>query len=315
MTKYILGKFSQSIITVLLVSILVFAIVEILPGDVGTAVIPEDITEEQVEVLRERMGLNKTPVERYADWLIGAVQGDFGKSMKSSEDVFQKVSHALGITLSFTLPALVLGSLIGIMFGIIAALNRGKFMDGVISVLANIGNAAPGFWFAIMLILLFSVRLKLLPVQGYTAFSANPKQAVRQMVLPVLVLMLPTISAITRQTRSAMLETLNQEFVRTARSKGQKEWVVIMKHVLKNALTPILTMLGLRLNNCFAGAMISESIFGIPGMGSVMLAAIMDQDTNVMLGGTLLMSIAVIMVTFLIDILYSVADPRIRDRG
>ncbi len=157
------------------------------------------------------------------------------------------------------------------------------------------------------------------PRSPWTAFPIQVRylsedfvKGIRQMILPTLVLMLPTIAAITRQTRSAMLETLNQEFVRTARSKGQNERVVILKHVLKNALTPILTMFGLRLNNCFAGAMISESIFGIPGMGSIMLAAILDQDTNVMLGGTLFMSISVVLITLFIDIMYGVVDPRMR---
>ena len=315
MGKFIVSKVGQSLLTVILVSIIIFAIIEILPGDVGTAVIPEDVSDEQVELIRERMGLNKTPVERYMTWLLNALRGDLGKSLKSSEDVFAKVTHALGITLSFTIPALIIGSIIGILFGIIAALNRGKFWDNVISVLANIGNAAPGFWFAIILILLFSVRLKWLPVQGYTPLSVDFHQGLRKRILPTLVLMLPTIAAITRQTRSAMLETLNQEYVRTARSKGQVERVVIVKHVLKNALIPILTMLGLRLNHCFAGAMISESVFGIPGMGSVILTSILDQDANVMLGGTLFMSIAVILITMLIDILYAVIDPRLRGRG
>lgn len=315
MGKYIIGKLGQAILTVLLVSVIIFVIIEILPGDIGTAVIPEDISDEQVELLRERMGLNKTPVERYFTWLSNALRGDLGKSLKSSEDVFKKVTHALGITLSFTLPALLLGSIVGILFGIVAALHRGKFLDNIISVLANIGNAAPGFWFAIILILLFSVNLNWLPVQGYTPLSVDLIEGLRKRVLPTLVLMLPTIAAITRQTRSAMLETLNQEYVRTARSKGQIERLVIIKHVLKNALIPILTMLGLRLNTCFAGAMISESVFGIPGMGSVILAAILDQDANVMLGGTVFMSIAVILVTMLIDILYAVIDPRIKGRG
>ncbi len=312
MGRYIFNKALQALLTVFLVSLLVFTIIEILPGDAGTALIPEDVTDEQAEIMREQMGLNKTPVERYLIWISGAVRGDFGRSLKSSEDVFKKVSHALSITLSFTLPALIIGTVIGIGFGILAALKRGGFWDNVISVLANIGNAAPGFWISIMLIMLFSVKLGWLPVQGYTALSTDFVKGFRQMILPTLVLMLPTIAAITRQTRSAMLETLNQEYVRTARSKGQMERVVILKHVLKNALTPILTMLGIRLNNCFAGAMISESIFGIPGMGSVMLASILDQDTNVMLGGTVLMSTAVVFATFIIDILYSVVDPRIR---
>ncbi len=314
MAKYIFGKVAQSIITVLLVSVIIFGIIEILPGDVGTATISDELDDEQIEEIRERMGLNKSAPERYLNWLSNAVRGDLGKSLKSKENVMTKVTHAMGITLSFTIPALIIGSLIGIVFGILAALNRGRFWDNVISVLANIGNAAPGFWIAIMLILVFAVRLKWLPVQGYTALSVDFKKGLRQMILPVLVLMLPTISAITRQTRSAMLETLNQDYVRTARSKGQKENVVIIKHTLKNALTPILTMMGLRLNHCFAGAMISESIFGVPGMGSVLLSSILDQDTPVLLGGVLLMTISVIMITLLIDILYGVVDPRMRTR-
>lgn len=313
MAKYIVDKTVQSIIVIFLVSMIAFSIIEILPGDIGTAIIPDDATDVEVAIIRERLGLNKSPVERYFIWLGGALRGDLGLSAKSSENVFVKVTHALGITLSFTIPALIIGGLIGMVFGIIAALNRGGLWDNLISVLANIGNAAPGFWFAIILILLFSVQLNLLPVQGYTALAVDFEKGMKQRVLPTLVLMLPTIAVITRQTRSAMLETLNQEFVRTARSKGLKESVVIRKHVLRKALTPVLTMLGLRLNNCFAGAMISESIFGIPGMGTVLLAAIMDQDTNVMLGGTLFMTIAVVVVTLLIDILYGIVDPRIRN--
>ncbi len=312
MLKYILSKLGQSLIVILLVSVIIFTIIEILPGDISASIIPEDATDEEAEAIRESLGLNKNPIERYFSWLSHAVRGDLGISMKTREPVSYKVSHALGITLSFTIPALIIGTIIGILFGIAAALNRGRLVDNVVSFFANIGNAAPGFWIAIMLILLFAVKLKWLPVQGYTAFKTNPSKAVRQMILPVLVLMLPTIAAITRQTRSSMLETLNQEYVRTARSKGQQENIVIFKHVLKNALTPILTMLGLRLNICFAGAMVSESIFGIPGMGTVMINAILNQDTDVMLGGVVIMSIAIVLITFIIDILYGVVDPRIR---
>jgi peptide/nickel transport system permease protein len=312
MLKYILSKLGQSLIVILLVSVIIFSIIEILPGDISASIIPEDATDEEAEAIRESLGLNKSPVDRYFSWLLNAIKGDLGVSMKTRESVSYKVMHALGITLSFTIPALLVGTVIGILFGIAAALNRGKLVDNVVSFFANIGNAAPGFWIAIMLILLFAVKLKWLPVQGYTAFSTDPGKAIRQMILPVLVLMLPTIAAITRQTRSSMLETLNQEYVRTARSKGQKESVVIFKHVLKNALTPILTMLGLRLNICFAGAMVSESIFGIPGMGTVMINSILNQDTEVMLGGVVVMSIAIVIITFVIDILYGVVDPRIR---
>jgi len=312
MLRYILSKLGQSLVVILLVSIIIFSIIEILPGDISATIIPEDATEAEAEAIREELGLNDSAPERYFKWLFGALHGDMGISLKTREQVAEKVMHALGITLSFTIPALLIGTLIGILLGIAASLNRGRFVDNFVSFIANVGNAAPGFWIAIMLILLFSVKLKWLPVQGYTPFFANPAKAMRQMVLPVLVLMLPTIAAITRQTRSSMLETLNQEYVRTARSKGQKESVVIFKHVLKNALTPILTMLGLRLNICFAGAMISESIFGIPGMGTVMIQSILNQDANVMLGGAVTMSIAIVLITFIIDILYGVVDPRIR---
>ncbi len=312
MLKYILGKFGQSLFVVFLVSVIIFTIIEILPGDISASIIPEDATDEEAMQIREQLGLDKSPLERYGSWLSKAVRGDLGISLKTREPVARKVSHALSITLSFTIPALLIGAVIGVVLGIIAAISRGRFADNLISVLANIGNAAPGFWIAIMLILLFSVKLRWLPVQGYVSLSENFSKAVRLMILPVLVLMLPTIAAITRQTRSSMLETLNQDYVRTARSKGQKETVVIIRHVLRNALTPILTMLGLRLNICFAGAMISESIFGIPGMGTVMINAILNQDTDVMLGGAVVMSIAVVIITFIIDILYGVVDPRIR---
>lgn len=313
MGKYAVNKILQSLLVVFLVSIIIFAIVEILPGDVSAMLIPEDATDLEVMEIRERLGLNKSAAERYVEWLLGALRGDMGVSAVTGEPVAEKVFHALCVTLRFTIPALLIGTAIGIVFGVLAAINRGKAIDSVISVIANVGNAAPGFWFAILLILVFSVKLKWLPVQGYTALSDNLEMGLKQMILPCLVLMLPTIAAITRQTRSSVLEILNHEYVRTARSKGQKEQIVIFKHVLKNALIPILTMLGLRLNNCFAGAMISESIFGIPGMGSVLKTAILNQDQDVMLGGTVMMAVAVVAITFFIDIMYGFVDPRMRN--
>lgn len=313
MGRYVLSKIFQSAIVVFIVSVIIFGIIEILPGDISASLITDEVTDVEAEMIREKYGLNKTPIERYMTWAGKALRGDLGNSFTSKEPVFQKVMHAMGITLKFTLISLVIGTLIGIVFGVIAAVNRGKALDSLISVCANICNAAPSFWFAVVLILVFAVELKWLPVQGYTPLSEDLVKGLRQMVLPCLVLMLPTIASITRQTRSAMLEVLNQEYVRTARSKGQKERVVIFKHVLKNALIPVLTVLGMRLNSCFAGAMISESVFGVPGMGSVIMTAVMSQDPDLLMGCTIIMCIVVVFTTLLVDIAYGIVDPRMRN--
>jgi len=284
-----------------------------MPGDMAVAM-AGDATPAQVAAMRAEMGLDRPVSVQFVDWLSKAVRGDFGYSYYYNDEVSHVILKPLERTMILGVVSLAISFFVGIFLGVIAGMYRGTWMDDLISVIANMGIAAPQFWIGIILIYLLSMQNGYFPIEGYVDPYRDFGEFVRYSVLPVITLSIPSVAAITRQARSAVLETIGQDYVRTARAKGLKKSIIIIKHVLKNAMMPVITLLGLRVRLVFGGSVIVEQIFNINGMGRVMSKAINMQDTNMAQCCVLIIGIVVIISTLMVDILYGVLDPRIRDK-
>jgi peptide/nickel transport system permease protein len=235
-----------------------------------------------------------------------------GQSIAFQQEVSSLISKRVGVTLSVTLPAFIIAVILGILLGVLAAVNRGKPGDSIITSIANIGIAMPQFWVGILLVYLLSLKFKWLPVQGYTPLSENFLLGLKQLIMPVTVLALGPLVAFTRQTRSAMLEVVQQDYIRTARSKGLKENSVIIGHALRNALIPLITMMGMAIGGLVGGSVIIEKLFVIPGIGSMLITAITNKDYLVVQNTVFLIAASIAVCNLLVDIVYSYVDPRIR---
>lgn len=313
MAKYITSKIIQAVVVLFIIGFATFMLLSYMPGDMATAM-AGDATPEQVAAMRAEMGLDRPISVQFVSWLQRAVRGDFGYSFYYNDEVIHVIMKPLERTMILGIISLLISFVVGIFLGIVSAVYRGKWLDDVISVIANTGIAAPQFWIGIILIYLLAMNNGIFPIEGYTDPYVNLKEFLRCSVLPVTTLAIPSVAAIARQARSAVLETIGQDYVRTARAKGLKQTTILGKHVLRNALMPVITLLGLRIRLIFGGSVIVEQIFNINGMGRVMSKAITMQDTNVAQCCVLIIGIVVILSTLLIDILYGVIDPRIRDK-
>jgi peptide/nickel transport system permease protein len=258
------------------------------------------------------MWLDRPVIVQYFHWVGNALHGDLGKSLRYRENVTSLVKQRLPITFHLAILALLLASIIGVTGGIICAIRRGSVLDQVISVLSNGAVAVPIFWLGILGIYLFSLTLGWLPTNGYTSPFDNFWLSTRKVIMPVICISLPTLALITRQTRSAMLEVVRQDYVRTAWSKGLTEQGVIIKHALKNALIPIVTLLGLGLPNLAGGSVLMETVFNVPGMGRLLVGAVLDKDFIVVQAAVLMIGIIISFANLVVDISYGFLDPRIR---
>jgi peptide/nickel transport system permease protein len=313
LTRYIINKFLQALIVLLIITFLSYLIMEIIPGDVVGYLLGLDANPEKAEQLRAELNLDKPFLQRYIAWLFNLFKGNLGTSIFYHESVTNLLSKRLLITFRMGFAALILSTVVGIAAGIISAVNRGGFWDNLVSLFANIGISIPSFWLGILMILFFAMKLGILPVQGYTDPSTDFLLHVKQMVMPVILTAVGAMSSMVRQTRSAVLETISQDYVRTARAKGFKERMILIKHVLRNALIPILTLLGMQIRVLFGGVVIVENIYGIPGMGSLLVNSVFNRDVTVVQGCILVMGIVVVIANFIVDISYGVVDPRIRE--
>jgi len=284
----------------------------ILPGDPISIYLGETATPEQIEYYTQMFGLDQPLHVQYLKWIGGLLKGEMGRSITYSIDVKALLAKRVVCTLSVTLPAFFLSICIGVTLGVISATNRGKKLDSIITSCANVGIAIPSFWVGIILVYFFALTLKVLPVQGYTSFMENPIEYLRKLVMPVIVLSLGQIASLTRQTRSAMLEVVSQDYIRTARSKGITEKRVIYRHALRNALIPIVTLLGNSIGMLIGGTVIIENLFVIPGVGSLMMTSIINKDYMVVQNVTFIIALAVVLCNLFVDILYGYIDPRIR---
>ena len=307
MIKYILKRVLYLIPVMLLVTLIVFFLMSITKGDPARIVVGESASLEEVEAMREQMGLNDPFLIRYVRYVRDLFfKGDLGTSYKSGLPVMDEITSALPSTIKLSLAAIVIAILVGIPIGIISATKQYSFFDNFTMILGLIGISMPIFWLGLLLILLFSVRLGWFPPSGLTSF--------RHVILPAFALGTQSIAVFARMTRSSMLEVIRQDYIRTVRAKGQKESRITLDHVLRNALVPIVTVVGIQFGNLLGGAVLCETIFSINGVGRLMVDAIKQRDFPVVQGGVLFISLAFCLINLIIDIAYAFLDPKIKSQ-
>lgn len=314
MTTYLIRRLLQTLVILLFVTMIVFLIMHLLPGDPVRIMLGDEATPEQIELMRKELGLDKPLPVQYLSWLGDVLQGDLGRSIAYKQDVNELVAKRIPITFHLGFSAFILAIIIGIPAGVIAAVKRGSWIDSLITVSANLGMAVPTFWLGILGVYLFALKLGWLPVQGYTSPFEDPWQSFRQSIMPIILMSLTALASLTRQTRSAMLEVIRQDYIRTARSKGLSERRVILGHALRNALIPVVTLLGMQLGHLVGGSVFIEQVFNIPGMGRLMVQSIFGQDYVVVQSVVLIVAATVALANLLVDIAYGYIDPRIRYR-
>jgi peptide/nickel transport system permease protein len=316
MKTFIIRRVIHAVIVLILVTLIVFLAMRILPGDPIYMIMTEgqmtDISEEDIEAARHEYGLDRPLMVQYFDWLVGVIRGDLGTSLMQRLPVTYMLGHGIPITLNIGLLAFVISLILGIPAGVICAIRRGKWLDTVVTILANIGITVPTFWLGIMLIYLFALKLGWLPVQGYVSPFTDLGQNIKLIVMPVVCLAIFPISAVARQTRSSMLEVIRQDYIRTAWSKGLKEQVVITRHALKNGLIPVVTLLGVSLSYIIGGSVLIEIVFNITGVGRLLVNAVFAYDYTLVQDCVLFVAIAILLINFIVDISYAWIDPRIR---
>jgi peptide/nickel transport system permease protein len=312
MTAYIIRRLLLLIPVLLIVGVIVFTLIHLTPGDPAAMMLGRDATLEQKEALRERMGLNEPFHIQFINWYWGAVRLDFGDSLFTSQPVTTELKARAQPTGLLTLYSLSLSILIAIPAGVIAAVNRNSIVDRLLMVISISGAAIPGFFFGIMLILLFAVILGWLPAGGYVPFSEDPVEHFKRMILPTFTLGFSAAGLLARLVRSTMLDVLNQDYVRTAYAKGLPGRNVVLRHALRNAMIPTMTLIGISLAGMLGGAVVIETVFGIPGMGRLLVQSVVRRDFPVVQAAVLTVATIEVLVMLLIDILYVYVDPRIR---
>jgi len=312
MLGYIARRFVTAAISVLLASILVFSALLAVPGDPAEIILGLNASPQSLAALRTKLGLDEPAARRYVRWLAGVARGDFGESINYQKPVGKLIRDRLRVSVPLALGAALVACVIALPLGIAAALRRGTPLDPLLTALSQVGAAIPSFWLGLMFILLFAVRLHWLPAGGYVAWADDPWGTVRSLLLPVFALGLGQSAVMTRMTRAAMLDTLDQDYVRTARAKGLAPRRVVLVHALRNALVTLVTILGLSLTNVFIGSIIIEQVFALPGMGRLALTAIGTRDFPLLQGEILIYATTIVVLSFLVDISYGFLDPRIR---
>jgi peptide/nickel transport system permease protein len=332
MLSYIVKRVLGVIPVLLCVSLLVFGFLRLIPGDPALVMLGERATQENINRVREQLGLNKPLYQQYLTFLGNALRGDLGRSVLRQEPVTQEIIRRFPATIELALSAMLVALIVGIPAGIISAVRRGSLFDMGGMLVALTGVSMPIFWLGLMLIFLFSVVLHILPTGGRMEASAqftpitnlllldtllrgNPQaflQTLRHLILPALALGTIPMAIIARMTRSSMLEVLNQDYIRTAHAKGLKERVVVIRHALRNAWLPIITVIGLQTGRLLSGAILTETVFSWPGIGRWLVDAIYARDYPIVQGVTLFIALLFVLVNLSVDILYALVDPRIR---
>lgn len=311
MLRYLTRRMTSLGLSLLIASALIFSVVELVPGDPARFMLGTGAQPETVAALREQMGLDQPFPIRYASWLSAVLQGDFGHSFTYKSPISGMIAERLKVSLPLALMALLLAAVIAFPVGIYAAARRGRTGDAAVMGGTQLGIALPNFWFAMLLVLLFAVKLQWLPAGGFPGWS-DPIAALRALILPALALALPQAAILARVLRSALIETQGQDYIRTARAKGLTSGQTLRKHALRNALIPVLTIMGMQFSFLLAGAIIIENVFYLPGLGRLIFLAITQRDLIVVQSAVLVLVAAVITVTFLVDLAYAAVDPRLR---
>ncbi|MEZ5725051.1 MAG: ABC transporter permease [Paracoccaceae bacterium] len=313
MLRYLARRIVSLALSLLVASMAIFLLVEMVPGDPATFMLGTGAQPDTLAALREQLGLNQPLPIRYADWLGAVLSGDLGVSFTYKTPVAGMIADRMQVSLPLAVMALALAVAIAFPVGIFAASRRGRVGDTTVMGLTQIGIALPNFWFAMLLVLLFAVRLRLLPAGGFAGWD-HPVAALRSLLLPAVALALPQAAILARVLRSALIETLDQDYIRTARAKGLTRGQSLRRHALRNALIPVLTIMGMQFSFLLAGAIIIENVFYLPGLGRLIFQAITQRDLIVVQSAVLVLVAAVILVTFLVDMAYAAVDPRLRAR-
>lgn len=318
MYAYIVRRLFAMVLTLFGISVVVFMIVRLLPGDAISVLLGTEVTgltDGQMAELRAYYGLDRPILEQYWLWLTAAVQGDMGVSFRTGRPVIQEVLARFPITLELTLGGLAVGILIGLPLGVVAAIKANTPVDTFASLFGLLGLSMPRFWLATLLILFFSLYFHWLPNSGgLTSFRVDPWANIQQLLMPWFSLGVSLAAAVMRMTRSSMLEVLSQDYVRTARGKGLTEQTVVVRHCLKNALIPVITIIGIQAGYLLGGTVVIEQIFALPGVGVLTLNAIHQRDYTLIQGAVLFIAFNFVLINFFVDLLYGTVDPRVRLR-
>ncbi len=312
MLRYTLSRLQSLILSLIAASLVIFLTVEIVPGDPASFMLGLNASEDTIAALRDQLGLNVPIYQRYINWVVGLVQGDFGTSYTYRTPVSQMIADRLWISLPLALYALTLSTLIAFPAGILAATKRGSISDVLVMGFTQLGVAIPNFWFAMLMVLLFAINLQWFSAGGFPGWD-NPLLAMKSLTLPAIALAFPQASILARVMRSALLDTLSEDYIRTARAKGLTRRQTLRRHALRNALIPVLTIIGLQFSFLMAGAIIIENVFFLPGLGRLVFQAITQRDLIVVESVVMLLVFAVIVVNFAVDIAYAIVDPRLRN--
>lgn len=312
MKRYVIRRVAAFAVTLLFVSALVFIVVRVLPGDPADLILGTERNPETVERLRESLGLNRPLALQYAAWLAGAVRGDLGTSIQYDVPVGRLIVSRLPVTLPLMLLAAAFMIAVAVPLGVYAATRYRRAADYLAMVVSQLGIAVPSFWSGLLLILFFSVHLGWFRSGGFEGWSSGVWPGVKSLLLPALALGLFQAAVLVRATRSAVLDVMREDFVRTARAKGLPETRVIALHTLRNAMIPIITVIGLQVGQLMAGSIVLESVFALPGLGRLALGAISARDLPVVQGVTLFVAGAIVFINFAVDVAYAMVDPRIK---
>lgn len=311
MTGYIVRRLLTSIIVLFMVTLLVFGALHIIPGDPTTLMLGMEATEEARQALRHQLGLDLPVHIQYLTWLGKVLRGDLGQSLALKDDISKLLLQRLPTTIPLAVLTMLIAVVIALPAGVLSALKRSSKTDWLISVFAFAGLSLPNFWVGVLLILVFSLYLRVLPPGGYVSIMDDPAEGIRRLLMPAVALGAALAASLTRMTRSSMLEVMGQDYIKTARAKGLAERTVIVAHALRNALIPTVTVMGLQIGQLLGGALIIEEIFSLPGVGRLTIHAVYDRDFPLVQGAVLFIAMVFTVVNLLVDMLYVYLDPRI----
>jgi peptide/nickel transport system permease protein len=313
MPAFLLKRFLTLLATLAATSAIIFVVLEILPGDPALLVLGIDASDEQLAVFRQQYGLDRPVLDRYLDWLLHLANGDFGISYAYKTPVWPLIAERLALTYPLALVAMLLTILLALGMGVYAASQHNRPGDLAVMGLSQLGISIPNFWFGLLLILLFAVNLGWVSAGGFPGWS-EPAIALKSLILPSISLAVVQAAILARITRSAVLDVLREDFVRTARAKGLTRRAALWGHVLRNALIPVVTVIGLQFGNLLTGTIVVEQVFALPGLGRLIFQAISNRDIEVVKAAVILLAFTVVTVNFIVDILYAVIDPRLKAR-
>ena len=314
MLRLILVRLAAAVPVLLVVSVISFGLTLLVPGDIAAEMAGQSATREEVEQIRERLGLNQPPLERMANWYAGLAQGALGRSILLNQSVGSAIVERLPVTLSLAGIALLIAGLVGVPLGLLAAAKAHRWPDQAAMGAALLGLSLPDFWLGLLMIWTLGVKLQWLPTGGFIPFSTDPLGWLRSIAMPAAALALTQMGPLARMTRSAALEVSNSDFIRTARAKGLAEPRVFARHVLAAAAVPILTVAGICFGIALGGALVIEQVFSLPGVGRLVIGAVLRRDWPVIQGGLLLTAFVFVAVNLVVDLLYLWVDPRLREQ-